>query len=48
MYVDVRGVDLSSNLLLSWDVVASIAIELPLLERLALKCVTVKASSKKC
>ncbi|KIM86184.1 hypothetical protein PILCRDRAFT_816109 [Piloderma croceum F 1598] len=33
---NVRGVDLSSNLLPSWDMVALIAVELPQLERLAL------------
>jgi hypothetical protein len=38
---DVRGVDLSYSLIPSWDVVAQIAIELPSLERLSLKCVLV-------
>ncbi|KAI0053913.1 hypothetical protein FA95DRAFT_1551690 [Auriscalpium vulgare] len=33
---NVRGVDLSSSLIPSWDVVALIAVELPLLERLSL------------
>lgn len=41
LHTDVRGVDLSSNLLPSWDVVALIVTELPLLERLALKCATI-------
>jgi hypothetical protein len=44
IHADVRGVDLSANILPSWDMVALIAIELPLLERLALKCVVVEPS----
>ena len=37
LYLDIRGLDLSMNLLPSWDVVALISSELPSLERLALK-----------
>lgn len=33
----IRGLDLSKNLLPSWDVVASIVEELPVLEAIALK-----------
>jgi tubulin-specific chaperone E len=44
MYVDVRGIDLSSNLLPSWDVVTLIAAELPMLQRLALKYAAMVAS----
>lgn len=40
-YQDIKGVDLSYNLISSWDIVALIAIELPLLERLALKYVPI-------
>lgn len=36
-YPDIRGLDLSMNLLPSWDDVALISSELPSLERLALK-----------
>lgn len=39
-YLDVRGLDLSSNLLPSWQAVTEITRELPLLQRLSLKCVT--------
>jgi hypothetical protein len=38
---DIKGVDLSYNLIPSWDIVARIAIELPSLERLAMKYVLV-------
>jgi hypothetical protein len=37
--LDIRGLDLSMNLLPSWDVVAMIVRELPALQRLALKSV---------
>ena len=37
--VDVRGLDLSSNLLSKWEAIAEITRELPLLRRLSLKCV---------
>ena len=37
--IDVRGLDLSSNLLSSWEATAEITRELPLLRRLSLKCV---------
>lgn len=40
-----KGVDLSHSLIPSWDVIALIAIELPSLERLALKYVFVLARS---
>jgi len=35
----IRGLDLTRSLIPSWDTIADIARELPLLERLALKCV---------
>lgn len=34
---DIRGLDLSASLLATWKAIASITIELPYLERLALK-----------
>ena len=37
--IDVRGLDLSSNLLSTWEAIAEITRELPLLQRLSLKCV---------
>jgi hypothetical protein len=37
--IDVRGLDLSSNLLSSWEAIAEITRELPLLRGLSLKCV---------
>lgn len=37
--IDVRGLDLSSNLLPRWEAIAEITRELPLLRRLSLKCV---------
>ena len=36
---DVRGLDLSSNLFSTWEAIAEITRELPLLRRLSLKCV---------
>jgi hypothetical protein len=39
---DIKGVDLSYNLIPSWDIVARIATELPSLERLAMKYVLVR------
>jgi hypothetical protein len=40
-YQDIQGVDLSYSLIPNWDIVALIAVELPLLERLAMKYVLV-------
>ena len=37
--LDVRGLDLSSNPLSTWEAIAEITRELPLLRRLSLKCV---------
>jgi hypothetical protein len=41
---DVRGLDLSSNLFSTWEAIAEITRELPLLRRLSLKCVFINFS----
>lgn len=44
--IGIRGLDLSKNLLPSWDVVSAITNELPRLQRLALKYASVGAPSQ--